>query len=157
MALEKKSVDLAAELLTLCLADATDEIKNTYKSKYPTTHAWAQDLLSSGTAHGKMMEIIEAQKGDPTIKSSSLHAGPKTKQVKTDKACVIRSVNNNNISIIAKVLGAPQDHRAGLFLHKRVDDKVTQGEVLFDMYSETDHRLSEAYDSLEMFPLYKID
>ena len=157
MALEKKSVDLAAELLTLCLADATDEIKNTYKSKSPTTHAWAQDLLSSGTAHGKMMEIIEAQKGDPTIKSSSLHAGPKTKQVKTDKAGVIRSVNNNNISIIAKVLGAPQDHRAGLFLHKRVDDKVTQGEVLFDMYSETDHRLSEAYDSLEMFPLYKID
>ena len=157
MALEKKSIDLAAELLTLCLEDAGDEVRNTFKSTYETTHAWALDLLTNGTAHKKMMEIIEAQKGDPTITSGKLHAGPKTKSIHADKSGVIKSVNNNNISIIAKVLGAPQDRRAGLFLHKRVDDTVRDREAIFDMYSETEHRLSEAGDSLEMFPLYKIE
>lgn len=157
MTLEKKSVDLASELLSLCLEDSSYEIKNKFKSTYETTHAWAQDLLKSGVAHKKMMEIINAQQGDPTITSDKLHAGPKTKQIFSEKSGIIISVNNNNISIIAKVLGAPQDHRAGLFLHKRVEDKVYDNEILFDMYSETDHRLSEAYDSLEMFPLYKIE
>jgi len=157
IALERRSVELSGQLLTLCLEDASEEIQNTFKSKYETTHAWAQDILTSGTAHKKMMQIIEAQKGDPTITSVKLHAGPKTTSINSDKTGIIKSVNNNNISIIAKVLGAPQDHRAGLFLHKRVDDKVTNNELIFDMYSETEHRLREAADSLEMFPLYKIE
>ncbi len=156
LALENKSVELAAKLLELCLEDADSDIKNV-AAKYETTHAWAHDILVSGKAHSKMIEIIDAQNGDPSVLSTKLHAGPKTKEVKTDKSGVIRSINNNNVSIVAKVLGAPQDHRAGLFLRKRVDDKITNGEVIFDMYSETDHRLAEAHDSLQMFPLYKIE
>ena len=157
MALEKKSVDLAAELLTLCLEDADEDMKNKFSSKFETTHAWAQSILTSGEAHTKMMEIIEAQKGDSSITSGKLRAGPMSKPVHVDRSGVVKSVNNNNITIIAKVLGAPQDHRAGLFLHKRIDDKVTNNEVVFELFSATDHRLNEAIDSLEMFPIYKVE
>lgn len=156
LALEKKSLSLASELLTLCLPDADETIKNEAK-KYGTTLAWATDILVSGRAHMKMMEIIDAQKGDPTVLSNKLKAGPKKKEIKSEKSGQVQHINSHNVSIIAKVLGAPQDRNAGLFLHKRVDDKISNNEIIFDMYSETDHRLSEAIDSLEMFPIYDIE
>jgi putative thymidine phosphorylase len=156
LALETKSLRLSAELLTLCLEDAGGPIKEE-AAKYETTYAWASDILISGSAHRKMMEIIDAQEGDATITWSKLHAGPKTKAVKAHKSGKIKSVNSRNVSLIAKILGAPQDRRAGLYLHKRVDDEVKNEEVILDLYAETEHRLSEAIDSLEMFPIYEIE
>lgn len=156
MALENKSLKLASELLTLCLDDASEAIKEEAK-KYETTHAWAKHILTSGIAHKKMMDIIDAQKGDPEVLSGKLHAGPKTKEVKSDKSGIVAHINNHNVSIIAKVLGAPQDRRSGLFLHKRIDDKISDHEVIFDMYAETEHRLNEAVDSLTMFPIYDVE
>lgn len=156
MALEKKSLDLAAVLLSLCLEDAEEKIKEEV-SKFENTLAWATEILTSGLAHKKMMEIIEAQKGDGTIKSQNLKAGPKTDELKSDKSGHIKEINSKNITIIAKILGAPHDRRAGMFLHKRIGDKVSNKEVLIDFYSETEHRLCEAIDSIEMFPIYDIE
>jgi len=156
LALEKKSLHLASELLTLCLTDASEKIVLEAK-KYGSTLKWAEDILKSKKAHGKMMEIIDAQKGDATVNSKDLKAGPKTKEVNFDKSGVIKRINNRNVSIIAKVLGAPQDRKAGLFLHKRVDDIVHNNELSFDMYAETEHKLNEAVDSLDLFPLYDIE
>lgn len=155
MALEQKSLHLASVLLDLCLQEAEGGTKEESK-KYKTTLSWAEDILKSGRAHRKMMEIIDAQNGDPTVTSKKLHAGPKKTEVKSEKSGSVLHINSRNVSIIAKVLGAPQERNAGLFLHKRVDDKVSNNEVLFDMYSESEHRLNEAVDSLEMFPLYDI-
>ncbi len=154
--LEKKSLDLAARLLELCLEDAEGPIKEE-AAKFETTLAWATDILVSGRAHKKMMEIIGAQRGDASITSDKLHAGPFTKSVGADKKGVVKGIKSTNLTIIAKVLGAPQDHKAGLYLHKRIGDTVNAREILFDMYSETEHRLSEATDSLEMFPIFEIE
>jgi len=154
--LEEKSLHLASELLALCLPDASDAIKADAK-RFDSTLSWATDILVSGRAHTKMMEIVDAQKGDPTILSSKLHPGPKAKEIKSEKSGEVTHINSHNVSIIAKVLGAPQDRNAGLFLRKRVGDKVANGEVLYDMYSETDHRLVEGVDSLQMFPIYDIE
>jgi len=156
MALEKKSLELASHLLSLCLQDADGPIREE-ASKFDTTLAWAADILISGRAHTKMMEIVEAQEGDPTISSDKMQAGPKQQEVSAEKSGVIKSVNNNNVSLIAKVLGAPQEHKAGLFLHKRIGDEVKSREVLFDMYARSDLLLTEAYHSLDMFPIYGIE
>lgn len=153
--LEKKSLDLAAALLKLCLEDAEDHIKEEAK-KFADTLEWATSILSTGVAHKKMIEIIDAQGGSPSVISDKLSAGPKTKSVKSEKTGEIKSVNNRNISIIAKVLGAPQDRHAGMYLHKRIGDKVEKGEVVFDMFAETEHRLSEGMDSIDMFPIYEV-
>lgn len=156
MALEKKSLKLASHLLTLCLEDAPEEIKSE-AAKFDTTLAWATDILVSKRAHKKMMDIVEAQKGDPGVLSDKLHAGPQTKEVRSDKTGVIKSVNNNNVTLIAKVLGAPHEHKAGLFLHKRIGDEVKEKEVLFTMYGKTDLQIAEAKHSLPMFPIYTIE
>lgn len=154
--LEKKSLELAAYLLGLCLKDAEGSIK-VEAAKFESTLAWATNILTTGMAHKKMMEIIDAQKGDASITSGSLKAGPHGKEVKAEKSGIIRGVKSSNITIIAKILGAPIDHRAGMFLYKRIGEKVTANEVLLDMYSQTSHHLSEAEDSLEMFPIYTIE
>ena len=156
MQLEKKSLELAAQLLSLCLEDAEGPIKEE-ASKYPDTLAWATDILMSGRAHKKMMEIIAAQKGDPNVTSEKLYAGPFTKAVESDKKGIVKGIKSTNLTIIAKVLGAPQDHKAGLYLHRKIGDVVGERDTLFDMYSETEHRLHEATDSLEMFPIYEIE
>lgn len=154
--LENKSLDLASELLTICLKDAHKSIIEESK-KYTSPRDWAEYILSSGLAHQKMLQIIEAQKGDSKVTSDDLKPGPKAKSVKSDKSGEINSVNNRNLSIIAKVLGAPQDRRAGIYLHKRVGDKIKKDELLMDFYAEGDHRLSEGIDSLEMFPIYEVE
>ncbi len=154
--LEKKSLELAAELLKLCLEDAEGSVKEE-GLKFESTLIWATEILTSGRAHKKMMEIIAAQQGDPNVSSDHLRAGPHTKEVTSEKSGVVKGIKSTNITIIAKVLGAPQDHKAGMFLHKRIGDKVDNNDVLFQMFSETEHRLNEAHDSLTMFPIYEIE
>lgn len=154
--LEEKALVLASKLLELCLDDAKQELKDEAK-KYESTLAWAKHILFSGVAHKKMLEIIEAQDGDPKITSDKLHAGPKEKDIKSVKSGTVSSVNNRNISIIARILGAPQDREAGIYLHKRIGDKIEKNEVKLTVYAKTDHRIEEAEDSLQMFPIYDID
>ncbi len=156
MPLEKKSLSLSGELMSLCLESAPEAIKNEAK-KYESTEKWAESILVSGAAHKKMMEIIDAQKGDPTITSERLKAGSKVKEAKSTKSGTIKRVNNRNISLIAKILGAPQDAKAGLYLKKRIDEEVKNEEVLFDMYAQSEHKLQEAIDSFRNFPIYEIE
>lgn len=156
IALEQRSVELSAALLRLCLEDAPDDIKEAAK-RYSSEEDWARALLVTGRAHAKMMEIIKVQKGNPEITSSKLHPAPHKKTIKSDKSGDITFVNSKNISLIAKILGAPQDAKSGILLHKKLKYKVKNGEELFTMFSESEHRLSEAIDSLEMFPIHKIE
>lgn len=155
--LENKSLDLSAALLELCLADANESIQEEFKKTYTSPREWAQDILRSGQALSKMKEIIKAQDGNPMVTAKSLKPGPHKKTIISQENGIITSVNSKNITIIAKILGAPHDARAGLYLHKRHNDTVKKGEELVTLYSETEHRLSEAIDSLSMFPLFEIE
>lgn len=154
--LEKRSVELAGRLLQLCLEDAPEDIKEKAKP-YKDAEAWAQAILDSGQAHIKMMEIIEAQDGDSFITSEKLHPASHSKTIKSSHAGEVSLVDSKNISLISKILGAPQDEKAGILLHRRHKDKISKGEELFSLFSTSENRLSEAVDSLEMFPLYDIE
>jgi AMP phosphorylase len=155
--LENRSLSLASALLEICLKDAEGEIKDYYKTNFKSTEEWAKEILTSGKAHKKMLEIIEAQKGDSSVTSEKLKAGSFIKEINSDKSGEVMHINSKNITIISKILGAPQDKKSGLLLHKRVGDKVQNHEDLFTLFSENEHKLSEAKDSLEMFPIYDIE
>ncbi|HVZ67273.1 MAG TPA: thymidine phosphorylase [Patescibacteria group bacterium] len=154
--LENLALDAASELLELCLTDANQEIKEHYKKNYKNTRDWAKDILVSGKALSKMREIIGAQRGKPNIKSSDLKPGSFCSSVTSDFDGKITEVSSKNITVIAKILGAPKIHEAGLNLRKRLGDEVKKGEELFSLYSNTEHSLREAIDSIENFPIYEI-
>lgn len=155
--LEEKSLELASTLLKLCLEDSSKEKKEEIKTKHENVHNWVKDILKSGAALKKFREIIEAQKGDPNIMSKDLKPAGYKKRMVSDIRGEITGVNNINISTIAKILGAPHDKDCGMFLQKRIGDKVQAGEELMIFYSNTEYRLNEAVDSLELFPIYDIE
>lgn len=157
MDLENRSLDLAGELLELCLKDASESIKKEFSEKNITTEELAIQTLKNGQAHAKMMEIISLQKGDGSIVSSDLKPATHAKEVKSGGKGVVKSINSKNITIIAKILGAPQEKKSGIFLQKRIGDEVSNSESLFEMYAQKEDDLQEAHDSLPMFPIYEIE
>ncbi len=149
--LEERAIHLSSILLDLCLEGKKPP------APYKTTTEWATTILTSGQAYEKMRDIIEAQGGDPYVTSDDLKPGKVQGFVRAQKSGTISLVQNKNISAVAKLLGAPIDKKAGMVLLKRLDDKVKKGEELALLYSDSEYRLKEAHETLEMFPLYEIE
>ncbi len=150
--LEKKSLDMAAHLLELCLADANDTIKN-QASKYATALEWTTHILSSGLAWQKMQEIIQAQGGNPQRDSETLKPGNYNWTYKAEKAENIKKIHSKNATIIAKILGSPHQKGAGIYLHKKVEEGIVKDEPIYTLYSENMYNLKEAKQSIANFPI----
>lgn len=157
MELEKRAVELAGKLLDLCLVDANTSIKDEFKKKYSTGEDWALDILRSKKAHSKMLEIIEAQSGNPHIESKDLKPGKFSIAIKSNFKSKIKSINNKNITAIARILGAPNDHKAGIVLKKRRHDEVDKGDRLLEFYSQRSGMVEEAEESLKIFPIFNFE
>lgn len=157
LALEEFALEISSNLLSLCLEDASDHVKKYYKDNFKTTREWAEHLLRTGQALEKFKEIIKAQKGNSNITSDKLKPGKYSKVVKSQVSGKIKEVISKNITVTAKVLGAPSDLKAGLYLYKRLRDRVEKGEDLFCLYSDSEYKLKEAFETLELFPIYEIE
>ncbi len=157
LALEDLSIDASAKLLELCLVDSSQKIKDEFQKKYKDTKAWAKDLLTSGQALTKFREIVKAQGGDENVTSKGMLPGKHRLVRKTLLTGKVTKISSKNITTVARILGAPEDHRAGLFLYKRLGDKVGHDDELYMMYSDSEYRLHEAHDSLDLFPIFTIE
>jgi len=109
----------------------------------------ALDILKSGKALKKMKEIIEAQGGDPKIKSSDIVLAKKTAQIFSERSGRVLWMKNAEIASIAKELGAPQDKTAGILLNKKIGDPVKKGELLMTLYAENARKLSNGLKMAE--------
>jgi AMP phosphorylase len=155
--LEELALDLSAKLLELSLEDASDKIRKHYRKNYKNTREWARDILVSGRAHKKLLEIIEAQGGNHKIKSEDLKPGRHQSIIKAGFAGKITKIISKNITITAKILGAPQDKRAGMILSKKLGDDVQKGDDLAAIFSNSQYKLKEAEDTLDSFPIFEIE
>lgn len=155
--LEDRALKLCGMLLDLCLADSSEAKREEVEKEYGTSIAWAKHILSSGQALAKMKEIIEAQGGDPTVKSTDLKPGKYVLEVEAGKSGIIKSISSKNASIIAKILGAPKDKKAGIYLEKKIGDKTTKGDTLYSLYTTEKNLLHEAEQSLANFPIFFYD
>ncbi len=151
--LEEYALSLAGQLLELCLTDAPLSLQHKVKNEFKTCTDWAKHTLESKKAWKKMQEIIEAQEGNPSIDSEDLKPGAYTFTVETSKHGVIEKINSKNITIIAKILGAPKQKGAGIYLNKKSGEVARKGESLYTLYSENLYNLEEAKDSLKHFPI----
>jgi len=133
--LTEKSLVLAGALLELC-----------GKVEKGRGYAVAGDLLKSGKALEKMREIIGAQGGNSKVKVEDIPIGSYKEGVKAVREGRIHHVDNKIISKIARAAGAPKSKGAGVLMHVRQGDKVKVGDVLFDIISESETKLSIALD-----------
>ena len=109
--------------------------------------ARAMEVLRSGQAHRKFLEIVEAQKGSGKLKSSDLRPGAFSKDVHAKRSGFVQYVENHSMVAIAKGAGAPSDPGAGILLLHRRGDRVEEGEPLFRIYAESQSKLDRAVES----------
>ncbi|QQG44808.1 MAG: thymidine phosphorylase [Candidatus Roizmanbacteria bacterium] len=146
--LEAKALRLAGKLLTICFKDA--HINKSGEEE-------ARRILSERIALKKFKEIIKAQGGDDQVTSDNFKTKAHKKEVLPKKNGTIKEINNYNLNSVAKILGAPEDKYAGIYLLKKVDEKVEKKEPLLLFYSQDRYRIKEAEVTLQNMPIYEID
>src|SRR3989344_2705094 len=131
MDLEKKCLLMCANIFELV------GVKDGYKK--------AKEILDSGKAYSKMIQIIKAQ-GGKEIAAEKINIGKFSYSYVSSKKGAVKDIDNISISRIARIAGAPHDKGAGLYLHKHIGDPVNKGEELFTIYSENRNELKFAVD-----------
>src|SRR3989338_3111919 len=129
--LEKKCLMMCANLFGMV------GVKNGYRK--------ALEILDSGKAYAKMVEIIKAQNGKETA-AEDIKIGKYSYDVLSAKSGRISDIDNISISRIARIAGAPHDKGAGIYLYNHIGSKVKKKEKLFTIYSESRHEFEYAKD-----------
>lgn len=150
LALETRALRLAGKLLNLCFFD-TKNMKNLSGEDV------AREILSSGKARKKMEEIIRIQGGNPHVDSSSLKVGKHKFEYRSSHSGRVSKIQNQQITVICRILGCPTDKLAGLYIHKKLEEDVAKHDILCTLYSSDMWRLKEAAASLEHIPIYSIE
>jgi putative thymidine phosphorylase len=127
--LEKKSLFLAGQILEM-----------TNKAKKGKGIDMAKNILSSGKAFEKFLQIIKAQEGN--IKH--LELGKYRQDIFANYSGKLTELNNIKINLLARIAGCPTDKSSGLYLHFKMGNRIKRGEKLLTIYSESKPRLEEA-------------
>ncbi len=146
--LEAKALRLSGMLLDLCYKEK--KIKKNGEDE-------ARRILESGLALKKFKEIVYAQKGDKNISSHGLKLASFKKEIESSISGKIKDINNYNLNTVAKVLGAPKDDKAGIYLLKKLDHNVDKGEAMLIIYSSDKYRLKEGEVTLKNLPIFTIE
>lgn len=154
--LEIRSINLAGTLLDICLKDSPKKIQDEIKKNYGNSFGLATEILKSGKAFKKLQEIVKAQGGSNNIDSEKLKPGKFSYEVKAEKAGEIKELNSKNITYVVKVLGAPTQKGAGIYLNKKIGEKVVKGDIIYTLYSESMYNLKEGKESLRNFSIETI-
>lgn len=111
----------------------------------------AREILRSGKAHDKFIEIVVAQGGRKDLKSTDLVPGTYTFDIVSHKSGYVHSINNKDIVAIAKACGAPSDKGAGLMVMKKKGQRVEAGDVLFTLFADNPVKLERAKELSERY------
>ncbi|MHA1786073.1 MAG: thymidine phosphorylase [Candidatus Helarchaeota archaeon] len=131
--LVEKSVSLAGMLL---------EMNGTQKGQ---GRKLAIDILKSGKAREMMLKIIEIQGGNKEI-VNEIQIGEYDTRIHASQDGYITRVNNLLLNRIAVLAGAPFDKGAGLKILGKRGDKISNGDILLEIFSESETKLTKATD-----------
>jgi AMP phosphorylase len=127
--LEEKSIMLSGKLLELSGI-----------AKKSNGEGIAREILQSGKAFEKFSQIVKAQNG----KVEKLPFGKFCFEVLSSKNARINHFDNHLINKIARFAGCPEDHLAGIYLHKKKGDTLKKGETIMTIYAESKEKLESA-------------
>jgi len=151
LALEAKALRLAGKLLSICLADSK-KIHSSLRGE-----ELAKEMLLSGKARQKMIEIIKEQGGKADIESKKLKPGKYVYEWKASKKGRVTKIDNKQVTIISKILGCPMDQRSGMYLNRKLEERVDTHDILCTLYSSDSWRLKEAIETLKHEPIYTME
>lgn len=124
--LQQKAIQMAGILLELG-----------GKAKKGQGEKLAKKILTSGQAYEQMMRIIKAQ-GEQRV---AMRPGNFKKDVLAKESGKVTGIDNKLISRIARTAGAPTDKQAGMYIYKKLGDKVKKGDKLYTIYADNKERI----------------
>ncbi|MFC1626574.1 thymidine phosphorylase [Patescibacteria group bacterium] len=149
LALEAKALQLAGKLLSLCLHTSS-------RHSGDKGEILARNLLTSGKALDKMREIIRIQGGNPDVSSDQISLGKYKYEITTKSSGTVITINNKTITVVSRILGCPSDKKAGIYLNKKLEEKVEKDGILCTLYSSDTYRLKEAVATVRTMPIYTV-
>lgn len=115
----------------------------------------AKEILDSGEAHKKFMEIVVAQGGRKDLKADDLEPGKFVFDITSSKSGYVHSIANKDLVAIARAAGSPNDKGAGILLNKKKGQRVEKGDVLFQIYADNDAKGTRARDmAVKLQPMH---
>ncbi len=148
MKLEAKALRLAGKLLDICFESSKKDTSGEEEAKR---------ILAEGYALKKFRDIVKAQGGDHAVSSERLKTKSHIAEESSTRSGTIKGINNYNLNTVAKILGAPEDKYAGIYLLKKLDEEVSKKETLMLFYSTDKYKIKEAEVTLENMPIYEIE
>lgn len=154
--LEVRSLNLAGNLLELCLKDSPKKLQDYVKENYGDCMGWATKTLKNGLALKKMKQIIKEQGGNPEITSDKLKPGKYFYKLISSKNCTLKSIDSKKLTLCVKALGAPVFKKSGVYLDKKEGEKITKGEIICTLFAENMYNLRQGKKSLKEFPIFEL-
>lgn len=110
--------------------------------------ALAEKILSSGKAERKLRQIIGEQGGNAKIRSRDIAIGDNRVDIKSNDSGYVLVLRNSDIASISRAAGAPRDKGAGIYLNRKLGDRVKKGDTLFSIYAEKASKMEHALEVL---------
>ncbi len=142
--LEQKGLLMSAHLINM-----------TKRVSFDQALKLAKQSLESGRAREQFLTILKNQ-GAKITHSSEIELARFKAIVRANKSGRIVSINNRTISLIARFAGAPFDKKAGVYLLKKKLDRVVSGDILYEIYAESNSKLRYAKEFAEQNSGYLI-
>ncbi|MFA7718111.1 MAG: hypothetical protein WC875_05330, partial [Candidatus Absconditabacterales bacterium] len=144
--LEEKAVYLASKII---------ELVGLAKGKEAQKLAYGQ--LISGKAWEMMQKIIKVQHGkNPNITSEELILAPSSRDIQAKINGKVQYIDMKILNALARSLGSPLDLQAGIYLHKKLNDDVKKGEIIYTLYANDQSKIDLALDTLADQKIYEI-
>lgn len=146
------------DLTELCIALAVRLIAMTCGDDRDQIESEVRELIENGKALEQFKRFVENQGGDGRVVDdlSVLEKAKHTLDVKATTSGFIQAIPAHDVGILARDLGAGRitmddtlDMAAGIYLHKKVGDEVSEGDVLATLYSAKPEALSEGNKRME--------
>ncbi|WBW50600.1 pyrimidine-nucleoside phosphorylase [Peptoniphilus equinus] len=120
-----------------------------------------EGALSDGSALSKFKEMVELQGGDGSYldDTSKFELSPAF-ELKSDAAGYVQKIDALKVGEVAKNLGAGRETKesildlgAGIYLHKKIGDRVEIGDVLATLYTKKDDVDTAKADLLQAYTI----
>jgi pyrimidine-nucleoside phosphorylase len=141
------------DLQNLCINISVAMVKMALNCKDIEAKDKVLKVLSEKKALDKFTELVKLQGGDTDIVNDySLFKAPRISQgIYASFGGFINSMSADKIGTASMILGAGRgkkedavDHSAGIYLHKKIGDPVSKGDLLATIYTDRKESLAEA-------------
>ena len=119
--------------------------------------AMQQKTIADGSAFEKLLKIVELQEGDPDV-LIDMEAYPKAAYrgvILAERSGFLSEIDTMGLGFAGIQLGAGRrvisdeiDYSSGMYIHKRIGDRVETGQEVLTLYSNNEKALNETIDQL---------